>query len=164
VALAIFDSLSDLRSEFKIKWPNDIYFEDKKIGGVLIENQMSSSVYQNAIVGIGLNVNQKGFESLPKAISLKQILGVEFPIEKVMECLCGTLEARYLQLRAGKFESLKKAYLSNMYWFNEMHFYKSQNELMQAKIIDVLRNGCLQLELIDGEIRDFDIKEIEFVA
>jgi len=163
VALAIFDSLTDLRSGFKIKWPNDICFEDKKIAGVLIENQMSSSVYQNAIVGIGLNVNQKDFESLPKAISLKQIVGLEFPVEKVMERLCETLEARYLQLRAGKFEALKKAYLSNLYWFNELHFYKSQNELLQGKIIDVLRNGCLQLELIDGKIRDFDIKELEFV-
>ena len=58
VALALTDSLNKLRSGFKIKWPNDIYFQDKKIAGVLIENQMSQFVYQNAVVGIGLNVNQ----------------------------------------------------------------------------------------------------------
>ena len=157
VALALHDCLSELRPGFSIKWPNDIYFENKKIAGVLIENQLSRSAYQNAVVGIGLNVNQMDFEELPHAISLKQIVGVDFPAEKVMERLCETLEARYLQLRAGKFEALKKVYLSNLYWFNEIHFYKSKNELQQGKIIDVLRNGCLQLELIGGEIRDFDI-------
>lgn len=157
VALALHDCLSELRPGFSIKWPNDIYFENKKIAGVLIENQLSRSAYQNAVVGIGLNVNQMDFEELPHAISLKQIVGVDFPAEKVMERLCETLEARYLQLRAGKFEALKKVYLSNLYWFNEIHFYKSKNELLQGKIIDVLRNGCLQLELIGGEIRDFDI-------
>ena len=163
VALAIHDCLNELRPGFHVKWPNDIYFEDKKIAGVLIENQVSRSAYQNAVVGIGLNVNQMDFEELPHAISLKQIVGVDFPVEKVMERLCETLEARYLQLRAGKFEALKKAYLSNLYWFNEIHFYKSENVLLQGKIIDVLRSGCLQIELIDGEIRDFDIKEIQFV-
>ena len=70
VALALSVSLNKLRLGFKIKWPNDIYFQDKKIAGILIENQMSQSVYQNAIVGIGLNVNQVHFDDLSNAISL----------------------------------------------------------------------------------------------
>ena len=163
VALAIHDCLNELRPGFHIKWPNDIYFEDKKIAGVLIENQMSKSVYQNAVVGVGLNVNQDELKDLPKAISLKQILGIEFPLANVLERLCETLEARYLQLRAKKYESLKSEYISKLYWFNESHFFKIKNELIQATIVDVLRNGRLQVELIDGELSDFDIKEIEFV-
>jgi BirA family transcriptional regulator, biotin operon repressor / biotin---[acetyl-CoA-carboxylase] ligase len=163
VALAIHDCLNELRPGFHIKWPNDIYFEDQKIAGVLIENQMSKSVYQNAVVGVGLNLNQDEFEDLPKAISLKQIVGVEFPLANVLERLCETLEARYLQLRAKKYESLKGEYISKLYWFNESRFFKIKNELIQATIVDVLRNGRLQVELIDGELRDFDIKEIEFI-
>jgi BirA family biotin operon repressor/biotin-[acetyl-CoA-carboxylase] ligase len=163
VALAIHDCLNELRTGFHIKWPNDIYFEDKKIAGVLIENQMSKSAYQNAVVGVGLNVNQDEFDDLPQAISLKQIVGVEFPLTKVLERLCETLEARYLQLRANKYESLKSEYLSKLYWFEESHFFKSQNEIMQGQIVDVLRNGRLQVKHTNGELRDFDIKEIEFV-
>jgi len=163
VALAIHDCLIELRPGFHIKWPNDIYFEDQKIAGVLIENQMSKSAYQNAVVGVGLNVNQDEFDDLPKAISLKQIVGIEFPLAKVLERLCETMEARYLQLRASKYESLKSEYLSKLYWFNETHFFKIKNELIQAKIVDVLRNGRLLVKLTNGKLLDFDIKEIEFV-
>jgi BirA family biotin operon repressor/biotin-[acetyl-CoA-carboxylase] ligase len=115
------------------------------------------------VVGVGLNVNQDEFEDLPKAISLKQILGIELPLAKVLERLCETMEVRYLQLRANKYESLKSEYLSKLYWFEESHFFKIKNELIQAKIVDVLRNGRLQVKLSTGELHDFDIKEIELV-
>ena len=164
VALALSDSLNKLRSGFKIKWPNDIYFEDKKIAGVLIENQMNRSVYQNAVVGIGLNVNQLHFDELSNAISLKQIIGLEFPIEKVMEHICESLEARYLMLRSGHFKDLKKAYMSNLYGLNQLQSFMVDNKILNGKIIDVLRNGFLQIELMDGKIRDYDIKEIKFLS
>ena len=164
VALALSDSLNKLRSGFKIKWPNDIYFEDKKIAGVLIENQMNRFVYQNAVVGIGLNVNQSHFDDLSNAISLKQIIGLEFPVEKVMEHICESLEARYLMLRSGHFKDLKKAYMSNLYGLNQLQSFMVDNQKLNGKIINVLRNGFLQIELIDGEIHDYDIKEIKFLS
>tara|TARA_B110000977_G_C10914813_1_gene430731 strand:- start:22 stop:768 length:747 start_codon:yes stop_codon:yes gene_type:complete len=164
IALAIHDCLNELRPGFKIKWPNDIYFHNKKVAGILIENQMSKSLYQNAVVGIGLNVNQSEFLNLPKATSLKQILGLNFPIDKVLERLCETIEARYLQLRAGKFDYLLKSYLKNMYWFNETRVFKANNEQFTAAIIGVLRNGRLVLKLEDGSIHDFDIKQLSFVC
>ncbi len=164
VALALMDSLNKLCSGFKIKWPNDIYFEDKKIAGVLIENQMNRSVYHNAVVGIGLNVNQLRFDELSKAISLKQIIGIEFSIEKVMEHICENLEARYLMLRSGHFKHLKKAYMSNLYGLNQLKSFMVDNKKLNGKIIDVLRNGFLQIKLIDGTICDYDIKEIKFLS
>ena len=132
VALALSDSLNKLRSGFKIKWPNDIYFEDKKIAGVLIENQMNRSVYQNAVVGIGLNVNQLHFDDLSNAISLKQIIGLEFPAEKVMEHICESLEARYLMLRSGYFKDLKNAYMSNLYGFNQLQSFMADNKKLMS--------------------------------
>ena len=164
VSLALSDSLNKLRSGFKIKWPNDIYFEDKKIAGVLIENQMNRFVYQNAVVGIGLNVNQTHFNDLSNAISLKQIIGLEFPVEKVMEHICESLEARYLMLRSGHFKDLKKAYMSNLYGLNQLQSFIVKNKKWNGKIINVLRNGFLQIELVDGKIRDYDIKEIKFLS
>jgi len=163
VALALHDCLNELRPGFTIKWPNDIYFENRKVAGVLIENQISKSSYQNAVVGIGLNINQTTFKDLPKAISLKQIIGVNFPVENVLERICETMEARYLQLRAGKYQKLKQDYLSVLYRYKEVHVFKVQHKEFEAKIVDVLRNGRLQIELLDETKCDFDIKEIAFL-
>ena len=163
IALAVHDCLNELRPGFKIKWPNDIYFQDQKVAGILIENQLNKSSYQNAVVGIGLNVNQMSFVNLPNAISLKQILGLSFPVEKVLESLCETIEARYLQLRVGKYDALKKEYLQSLYRYNELHVFRAENIEFKATIIDVLRNGRLLLELPDSTKRDYDIKEIAFL-
>ena len=163
IALAIYDCLNELRPGFKIKWPNDIYFNNKKVAGILIENQMNKSTYQNAVVGIGLNVNQSDLRDLPNAISLKQILGIQFPIEKVLDRLCETMEARYLQLRAGKFDELLKSYLKNLYWFKETRVFRSKNTEFIATIVGVLRNGRLVLKLEHGGTCDYDIKELQFV-
>ena len=163
VALALSDCLNELRPGFSIKWPNDIYFEDKKIAGVLIENQISKSVYQNAVVGIGLNVNQVNFDDLPNAISLKQITGVHFQIEQVMERVCECLEARYLQLKSGQFESLKAEYISQLYWYRESHFFQVEQNVLEGEIKDVLTDGSLLVAFKDGSVRAFDIKEIAFV-
>ena len=151
-------------SKSKWKKTEKFYFEDKKIAGVLIENQMNRSVYQNAVVGIGLNVNQFHFDDLSNAISLKQIIGLEFPVEKVMEHICESLEARYLMLRSGHFKDLKNAYMSNLYGLNQLQSFMVDNKKLNGKIIDVLRNGFLQIELMDGKIRDYDIKEIKFLS
>ena len=139
VALALSDSLNKFRSGFKIKWPNDIYFEDKKIAGVLIENQMSRSVYQNAVVGIGLNVNELHFDELSNAISLKQIIGIELQVEKVMEHICKSLEVRYLMLRSGHFKDIKNAYMSNLYGLNQVQSFIVDNKKLNGKIIKRLQ-------------------------
>ena len=111
-----------------------------------------------------LNVNQSHFDDLSNAISLKQIIGLEFPLEKVMEHICESLEARYLMLRSGHFKDLKTAYMSNLYGLNQLQSFIANNMKMNGKIINVLRNGFLQIELIDGEIRDYDIKKIKFLS
>jgi|TARA_B110000908_G_scaffold120245_1_gene140935 BirA family biotin operon repressor/biotin-[acetyl-CoA-carboxylase] ligase len=164
IALAIHDCLNELRPGFKIKWPNDIYFENKKVAGILIENQIHKSSCEHSVVGIGLNVNQTEFFKLPKATSLKQIIGVNFPIQNLLDRLCETIEARYLQLRANMYPSLLKSYLEHMYWFNEIHTFQTDALQFNASIIGVLRNGRLLLKFSDGSKRDFEIKELQFIA
>jgi BirA family biotin operon repressor/biotin-[acetyl-CoA-carboxylase] ligase len=161
-ALAIHQCLNDLRPGFFIKWPNDIFFQDKKIAGVLIENQFRNKHYQNAIIGIGLNINQNNFKDLPKAISLRQILGISFPAEKVMCKICELLEGYYLQLRAGNFNSLKEMYITRLYGFGEWRFFKVYENIFRAKITDIHRNGHLQLTLPSGDIQNFNIKQLKF--
>ncbi|MAC86073.1 MAG: biotin--[acetyl-CoA-carboxylase] ligase [Flavobacteriales bacterium] len=164
IALAIHDCLNELRPGFKIKWPNDIYFENKKVAGILIENQIHKSSCEHSVVGIGLNVNQTEFFKLPKATSLKQIIGVNFPVQNLLDRLCETIEARYLQLRANMYPSLLKSYLEHMYWFNEIHTFQTDALQFNASIIGVLRNGRLLLKFSDGSTRDFEIKDLQFIA
>ena len=164
IALAIHDCLNELRPGFKIKWPNDIYFENKKVAGILIENQIHKSSCEHSVVGIGLNVNQTEFFKLPKATSLKQIIGVNFPVQNLLDRLCETIEARYLQLRANMYPSLLKSYLEHMYWFNEIHTFQTDALQFNASIIGVLRNGRLLLKFSDGSSRDFEIKELQFIV
>ena len=110
-----------------------------------------------------MNVNQNNFTNLPNAISLKQVLGEDYSMENIFKQLCQTLENRYLELRSGNFNSMKQMYLSNLYWYNSQHFFKTKIELIEGKIINVLRNGYLQIQLINGQLCEFDIKDIEFV-
>lgn len=163
VALAIHNCLEELRLGFSIKWPNDIFFEDKKIAGVLIENQFRKGEYKNAIIGIGLNVNQNSFKDLPNAISLLQILGFSYPIEKVMYRICELLEGFYLQLRAGNFNTLKSKYIYSLYGYNKWRLFKANEDVFQGKITDIDRNGHLQLKLLNGDFQYFDIKQLKFI-
>ena len=131
---------------------------------ILIENQIHKSSCEHSVVGIGLNVNQTDFIRLPKATSLKQIIGVNFPVQNLLDRLCETIEARYLQLRANMYPSLFKSYLEYMYWFNEIHTFQTDTIQFNASIIGVLRNGKLLLKFSDGSTRDFEIKELQFIA
>jgi BirA family biotin operon repressor/biotin-[acetyl-CoA-carboxylase] ligase len=163
VALAIHNCLNELHLGFSIKWPNDIFFEDKKIAGVLIENQFRKGKYQNAIIGIGLNVNQNNFKDLPNAISLLNILGFSFPLENLINRICESLEGFYLQLRAGNFNTLKLKYISNLYGYKKWRFFKTKEHVFQGKITDIDRNGHLQLKLLNGDFEYFDIKQLKFI-
>ena len=84
-ALACHEALGNYTEGFTIKWPNDIYWKDKKIGGILIENELEGKYIMQSIIGIGLNVNQEAFYSdAPNPVSLKQIIGAEIDIQELM--------------------------------------------------------------------------------
>ena len=84
-ALSCIEALGAYTDGFSIKWPNDIYWKDKKIGGILIENELEGGYIVQSIIGIGLNINQEVFYSnAPNPVSLKQILDVDIDIQEVM--------------------------------------------------------------------------------
>ena len=75
-----------------IKWPNDILSENKKIGGILIENFFNKSKIKASVIGVGLNLNQEKFEKLPKATSLKIITGEKWASKIILNALIPPLE------------------------------------------------------------------------
>jgi len=164
-ALGISDLIQKRTGEdISIKWPNDIYHKDRKIAGVLLENNINSSIIQQSILGIGLNVNQDDFpKELPNPTSLKLITGMEMDKEDVLNDLCSCLEARYLQLKRGDFDGLSRDYTKRLYRKDEWHVFISERMDFEGMIKGVDKRGRL-LVMHRNEIeRFYDLKEIKFV-
>lgn len=145
----------------KVKWPNDIYYGNKKLGGILIENTIRGQLLQHAIVGIGLNINQISFAHAGP-ISFRMITGQQYPLAEVAERLLEKLEGRYLMLQQGKLESLKMEYLQHLYRYQEKHLFRVDNETLAGQILGIDAHGRLGLQVGD-KIRYFDFQEISFI-
>jgi BirA family biotin operon repressor/biotin-[acetyl-CoA-carboxylase] ligase len=166
VSLGVFEALAPLLGDkLKIKWPNDIYYADQKLGGMLIENMIQGGQIKNAIVGIGLNINQEIFPNhLPNAISLKQILHQDYDLNSLLTDICRHIEAYYLNLKAGKISFVRESYLKRLYWLNEKKSFRSKEELFDGVINNVKDNGMLVVKNNKGEELEFSLKEIEFMV
>ncbi|GHA70697.1 biotin--[acetyl-CoA-carboxylase] ligase [Pontibacter akesuensis] len=162
VSLGVLDLLREQGlQQAQVKWPNDLYFEDKKLGGILIENTINSQSLQHSIVGIGLNVNQRTFP-YPTATSMANVCGHTLDLEKTTMRLLEHLERRYLQLRSGHTARLKYEYLQALYRYQEQHTFRVDNREVQGQIVGVGEDGKLALE-IAGELRYFAFQEISYV-
>lgn len=164
VSLGVLDFIKEYADNATIKWPNDIYVNDKKISGILIENSIKGSDIQSCVVGIGLNVNQTVFKGdAPNPTSLKLILKNDIDLNESLEKICGCVEYRYLQLQNGNISLIDRDYLNNLYRKNEFFSYKSGDKEFDARIVNVLENGKLVLEKKDGNISEYDLNELNFI-
>ena len=110
VSIALVNALKELlpSQEISIKWPNDIYIGNKKVAGILIKLFVQREKIDNAIIGIGINVNEMNFpEDIPNPISLIQLSGKEYADQKVQNKLLSVLLSNYEQLPYNSFLSLK---------------------------------------------------------
>jgi len=145
VALACFDFFSAYAGdETRIKWPNDIYWRDRKAGGILIENMVKSDRWGKAIIGMGININQTTFDTIEgKPVSLKQITGKSFDPISLAKELCQHLEHRFLVLENKPFDQLLSAYNDQLYKKDELVPFKRNNIQFQAKVNGVDKDGYL---------------------
>jgi BirA family biotin operon repressor/biotin-[acetyl-CoA-carboxylase] ligase len=164
ISLAVYDTLCPiLGDQLKIKWPNDIYYSDKKLGGMLIENLLQGNIIKSAIIGIGININQENFpEGATNATSVKQILQKDCNLRDILADICNNIEAYYLTLKAGKINFVRNAYLDRLYWFNQNKRFRAAGEIFNGTITGVKQNGLLVVNK-DGEETTYNLKEIEFL-
>lgn len=165
VSLAVFDAMQHFLPGHKvsIKWPNDIYVDDLKICGMLIENSIMGECFQYSVSGIGLNVNQTDFSSvLPNPASMKLFTGIDYNLDEVLEFLCRRLDARFEQLLNQK-RALNFEYLSHLFRVNEWAEYEHYQTIIKAKIIGINRYGMLQLMQKGGKRMECDMKTIKFI-
>jgi len=165
ISLAISEVLSTiLPTKISIKWPNDILSEQQKICGILIENSVKKSKIKHSIVGIGLNVNQTVFQSLPNATSMKLISNSDFNLDELLEALVNSIRKHVVLLNAKKNEQIDSLYLKRLYKMNiPTMFRDAKKTVFMGKIIGVSEIGRLQVELENETISEFNLKEIQFV-
>ncbi len=164
VSLAVHDALSTLEiPKLKIKWPNDIMSDGKKIGGILIENSFKGDSSIESIVGIGLNVNQLQFENLPKASSLAIISGSTFDKEMVLNQIVQEIIKNTSTWNVNP-QLFKEKYTNLLFRKGEWTEFQTTDCLIfNGKIIGITNNGQLTIENESGAIRSFDIKEVKMI-
>ncbi len=163
VAIAVSTVLKQYIPNVKIKWPNDIMALNNKIAGILIENIFNGEQISQAIIGVGLNVNQVKFDNLPKATSLKLLLKKDLDIDFILLEILDALEKMLDLLYQKYFSTIDKMYFTNLYRYQKPSMYHDKNGFFMAKIIGVKQSGLLQMELEDESIRLFNLKEIQFL-
>ncbi len=164
ISLSVYDALCPLLGdELKIKWPNDIYYGDKKLGGMLIENILQGSQIKSSVIGIGINVNQENFPpGAGKATSIKQILHKDYQLRDILAQICNNIEAQYLNLKAGKLNFVRNTYLTRLYWYNQTKRFKAAGVDFEGEITGVKDNGLLVVSQNNTE-HTYNLKEIEFL-
>ena len=191
VPLAVVEGITKsgnhgIAEELTIKWPNDVYWGDRKVAGLLNENVIIGSEVAYTVAGIGVNVNQEVFRSdAPNPVSLKQITGRTYELEPMIDAIVEELE-RLLPLLED-YDALKEAYMARLYRRTGMHPYVERevsvapttiarkdrpsksplkgdlHKPFLAKIADVDEYGRLVLRLEDGTTKTYHFKEIRFV-
>ncbi len=164
VSLGIIDYLNSKKQGFKIKWPNDIFYNDKKICGILIENSITGSEIKNSVIGIGLNINQEKFpDILPGAISLKNVTDKNYNIENELHRLLNYILENYRNLKVENFEQIDKKYHSYLFGINETLEFKDKTGKFKGIIKGTLPEGKLIIQISENDIRYYSFKEVEFI-
>ena len=162
-ALSYKEVLDAYTEDVSVKWPNDIYWQDRKVSGTLIETSLSKGVFKDFIIGTGINVNQKEFRSdAPNPVSLCQITGREIPLEEVQDRVVEKFEEYYQMVIEGAYETISKRYHEALYRKEGLFPYRDRNGEFTASIDHVKDNGHLVLKDTDGNAREYAFKEVQF--
>ena len=163
VSLAVVDVLSRYAQGFSVKWPNDIYYHDSKIAGILIEHNLSGMSISRTIVGIGLNINQQQFISdAPNPISLQQITGREYDLDAMLAEVLEATTVRYAQC-VGDRKQLQLDYAAALYRKDGFYPYRDAQGEFMATIREVQPDGYLVLCDTEGRVRQYAFKEVAFI-
>ena len=165
-SLSIADALSDLLNgrDVLIKWPNDIYVDDLKLCGILIENSLTSRI-ERSIVGIGINVNQRTFVSdAPNPVSMATIAGHDFSLDNVLDTVISRILSDFDAYEANpSIESLTVRYRARQWRGSGIHRWRDNitGEIFDAAVASIAPDGMLTLDTIPP--RTYAFKEVAHV-
>lgn len=164
-SLAIKNTLDQFVDDIRIKWPNDIYWKDKKIAGILIESDIQGDQIEHSIIGAGINLNQREFPpELSNPVSLRQITGTEYDRVYVLNTFMREFFLLYRELQRGEQQVIDDEYMLDLYRVNGYHPFEDANGQFRAKIDRILPTGHLVLRTFEtDEERVYTFKEVKFL-
>lgn len=168
VSLSIKEELDMWTADITIKWPNDIYWKNKKICGILIENDLFGSHIGRSISGIGININQDEFHGdAPNPVSLKQITGKEHDRYKILTHILKRVQTYYNCLQAEDLDTfsalIATRYARALFRRRGLHPYKDANGQFLARLLRVENDGRFILEDESGREREYLFKEVQYM-
>jgi len=164
VSLALIDVLAELNITARIKWPNDIYVDNKKIAGILIENTIDSGFIILSVVGIGLNINQESFpDDIPNPVSVKMLQQKPADRVKILSALLSAVEKRYQQLKENSIKDLHREYLNHVAGMNQRIKFMKDGKLHEGVLSDITRDGMLFIRTDDGDETGYLFGEIHLL-
>lgn len=163
-ALAQKDALSVYTDGITLKWPNDVYWKDRKLGGTLIETSLTGNRIRKCIIGTGINVNQRRFLSdAPNPVSLANILGKDIDIYGVLHSILTHFGRYYEMLRNEQYDEIIKPYHESLYRCTGMYAYEDCHGRFQAAIDHVEPDGPIILRRMDNSFSRYAFKEVKYV-
>lgn len=164
VALSLHNALLQYGIATKVKWPNDIYAGNRKLAGILVELDYSGPFVEQAIIGIGLNVNQTEFPVMDRIpVSMKMLLGNDVSVDDVLETVLHSFRHCYAGIEEGNVKSIESDYIKNLFGAGELCCFKDSNSTFNAVIESVDAQGYLALRLEDGNLCRYAFKEVEMI-
>lgn len=167
-ALAVHDLMTQIlgssQYDIKIKWPNDILVNSKKIAGILNENIIQNSGISYSVVGIGLNVNQTRFGELGTATSLKTLIHSSTDTRSVLEDLCRHFEHYYLKLKNEHYTELLEDYYRHLFKLDSTQRFSIGDQELELTVKGINDSGKLHLRDAQNKDHYFDVKEIKWLS
>lgn len=164
IALAICETLRLYTDNITVKWPNDIYWNDQKICGILIENTLSGKRIETCIIGVGININQKTFVSnAPNPVSLTQITSKETELSFVLAEVVKRFKSYYNRIKANDTDDIVRTYSESLYRRKGFHCFADKNGTFEAEISSITPIGHILLTDRNGNQREYAFKEVKHV-
>ncbi len=160
IALSLCQALNNYSLTAKIKWPNDILIDSKKVAGILVENSIRGSNIEKSVVGIGVNINNN-ISQLPSATSMAECLKTPPSVSQLLELICKTIEKNYFLLKQNPL-MINELYHQNLFQKGEVQKFSKNGESFDGIINSVNENGQLLVE-VKGRLEFYNMGEIKFM-
>lgn len=167
MALACYDTLAEIldngQFDIKIKWPNDLLVNGRKIAGILIENTIHNGRFAWSVAGVGINVNQQAFTAGTRATSIKLLTGQVFGVQHILERLCRHIEKYYLSLKNNRYAFIQQQYLQHFLGLNSWLDFEVNGMVKPLMVCGVSDAGLLLLRDENGDNLEADVKEVKWL-
>lgn len=164
VALAVHMAMKCYGIDTRLKWPNDIYVGERKLAGILIELDCCGAFVEQAIIGLGLNVNQSEFPSMDRVpVSMKMLLGHEIAVDDVLADITDCFSRYYAEIKLGNKAAVAAEYRALLLGFGEQRRFIDADGSFTAVVEGVEPTGHLLLRRADGTLSRYAFKEVEML-